>query len=173
MKRVKSWAALVLTVAAVGTLLLSRLAFLASEVVLLINLSPSAPRGMYRIIPTEKFQHGQMVAFRPPQKLLDQLGPREWLNPTYPFIKPIGALPGDTVCSDQKVLKINSQYTVDIAEHDSNGVRLPSFSGCQVVIPGTFVPISQYSQRSFDGRYFGAIETSRILGAAIPIFIWK
>ena len=172
MKRVRSWAALYLTGAAVGSLLLCRSAFLCFGPTLLLNLTPSLPKGVYKLEPVTDIKKGEIVAFRPPARVYRALGTRAWLNEEKLFIKPIGATTGDTVCNKGNVLLVNQDRELLVSHSDSQGQKLPRLEGCRTVGSREFLPISTHSPRSFDGRYFGPIPTSGIVGKATPLFTW-
>lgn len=172
MKQVRSWAALYLTGAAVGTLLLCRSAFFYFEPTLLLNLSSSLPKGVYRVTPIKTLTLGEIVAFKPPRRVYRTLGKRLWLNEKHLFIKPVGALSGDKVCQIKNYIVINRTQRLRIAKSDSQGQKLPTLTGCMTVPALFFLPISTYSVNSFDGRYFGPIHRDTIVGKATPVFTW-
>ena len=155
-----------------GSLLLCRSAFLYFGPTLLLNLTPSIPKGVYLVDPSNSLKKGEIVVFRPPMAVYRALGKRPWLNEEKFFIKPIAAVSGDEVCKLENSVVINQTTELSVLRTDSQGKLLPKFDGCKTIGAHEFLPISTYSSRSFDGRYFGPIPTSAILGKAIPVFTW-
>ena len=55
-------------------------------------------------------------------------------------------------------------------EHDSRGRPLPVWQGCRVVAEGDVFLMNWQSAASLDGRYFGTLPVSSILGRAEPLW---
>jgi len=55
-------------------------------------------------------------------------------------------------------------------EHDRSGRPLPIWQGCHVIADGEVFLMNWRSADSFDGRYFGALPTSAIIGTAVPLW---
>ena len=145
-------------------------AMIGSRIVL--NLTASAPRGLYRITPLTGLTPGKLVLFSLSTDTLTTFRDRSWFHPELPLLKPVGALPGDRVCMSDTSVTINGKRRGDIARVDSNSVPLPHARGCFFVDDGYFLPLSTYSDHSFDGRYFGEVSQSLIIGEATQIFTW-
>lgn len=136
---------------------------------LVINLSASMPRGIYRIVPFTTPERGLLIAFNVPEATLHELGERAWLKTDAPLIKPIAGLPGDSVCISDTDVQINGKAVGPVFATDFQGRPLPRFRGCFTVQARHVFPLSTFAERSFDARYFAAIAQHRIIGAAIPI----
>ena len=54
--------------------------------------------------------------------------------------------------------------------HESRGRRPPIWEGCHVIADGEVFLMNSQSADSFDGRYFGALPTSAIIGTAEPLW---
>ena len=54
--------------------------------------------------------------------------------------------------------------------HDSRGRALPVWQGCRVIADGAVFLMNWQSADSFDGRYFGVLPTSAIIGTAEPLW---
>jgi type IV secretory pathway protease TraF len=52
---------------------------------------------------------------------------------------------------------------------DRQGLPLPIIRECQSIPAKHFLPIATGLENSFDGRYFGAVDVSLIIGKAMPI----
>ena len=135
-----------------------------------INETPSMPRGVYWVSELDSLQRGESVLISFPEKLREFAATHRWLSPEKPLLKTVGALAGDTVCNDSGALTINGVIQGPIFGEDSEGRALPHIEGCIVIAPGTFLPLSRTSERSFDGRYFGPLSTQLISGRARLLF---
>ena len=169
---IKSYVALNLTFTIIALLVLCRIAFLYFSPVLLVNLTPSIPKGFYYISTEKKPKKGDFVAFHLPKKIRESLGGRSWLHPTYPFIKKIGAISKDLICREGNEITINTTQLFLASKKDSQELGLPTWSGCVEIKADFFLPIGQHSS-SFDGRYFGQISNKQIIGQATPLLTWQ
>lgn len=87
-----------------------------------------------------------------------------------PWIKTVEALPGDTVCVEQGRLTINAVAVVPVHEQTPHGHTVPLWkSGCYVIPPGHFLPLSTYHHLSYDGRYYGPVSLDRIVAKVKPL----
>lgn len=140
---------------------------------LLLNLTPSVPRGLYRLrAPTQPLTLGQLVVFPAPAPVASLLVTRGWLPPQVPLLKPLAALPGDTVCGTDDGLVINQRLVGTVATKDAQGRPLPRWRGCQQLAAGEVFPANLAHPQSFDGRYFGPIATSTLQQIAEPVWTW-
>jgi type IV secretory pathway protease TraF len=80
------------------------------------------------------------------------------------------ALPGQTVCRDQLAVTVDKIEMGAARVHDSRGRPLPTWQGCHVIADGEVFLMNWQSADSFDGRYFGALPTSSIIGTAEPLW---
>ena len=159
---IKSYAALKLMFVAVTILVVCRIAFLYFSPILLLNITPSMPKGFYYVSIREELKKGDFVAFRLPQEVRESLGARSWLHPRYPFIKTIGAVSRDFICRNSNQFSINEKQIFSVSKKDQQGQDLPVWSGCQTIKENYFVPIGQ-NAKSFDARYFGEISNKHII----------
>ncbi len=139
---------------------------------IVLSLSASMPRGFYLIVPVKALRRESAVAFPIPQTIYQALQGREWLKKDAPLLKPIGALPGDSVCVHDHEITINGMSRGAVFKSDYQGLPLPRLRGCFVVSPNAFFPLSTHTARSFDGRYFGEMSQSELIGEAVPILTW-
>ena len=168
----KKSVALILSISAVGILLL-----LVSFTISVdkhhyyLNLSESAPLGLYRVIHTSSLflKHGDMVVFSPPEWAEPLVYGRGWLPKGWPLLKYVGALEGDTYCVLVKDFFINGKYIGKVSTQDSQGLSLYPMRGCHTVEQNSFVPVSSHIPNSFDGRYMGAVSLSYVIGKAYPV----
>ncbi len=134
------------------------------------NASGSAPIGLYRLRPAGRLAVSQLVAVEPPGSLATFLADRRYLPRGIPLLKRVLALPGQTVCRDQLAVTVDKIEMGAAREHDRSGRPLPIWQGCRVIADGEVFLMNWRSADSFDGRYFGALPTSAIIGTAEPLW---
>ena len=132
------------------------------------NASPSVPTGLYWITNgTPKRGDIVLVELSEPYRTVaDQRG---YLPKNLPALKRVRALSGDEVCRIGRKIWINGA-TVSVAQlHDFHGLKLPEWSGCHTLKPGEIFLLTDHP-KSFDGRYFGPVDRSAIIGIAHPLW---
>ena len=135
---------------------------------LLYNPSESAPLGWYRVEPLKVISRGDLVVSNMPEAASRLAIQRSYLAPDIPVIKTVRALEGDTVCEVEGVLHINGRPTVRLLSEDSKARALPSpWKDCEQLQPGEVLLLSDRTPDSFDGRYFGPVRESDIIGRAV------
>ena len=87
-----------------------------------------------------------------------------------PMLKRVLALPGQTVCRDHLTITVDKISVGEARERDSRGRPLPVWQGCRVVADGEVFLMNWQSADSLDGRYFGVLPTSAIIGKAEPLW---
>jgi conjugative transfer signal peptidase TraF len=134
------------------------------------NASGSVPVGLYRLQPTGNLSVTQLVAVQSPEPLAAFLADRRYLPRGIPLLKRVLALPGQTVCRDQLAITVDKIEMGAARAHDRSGRPLPIWQGCHVIADGEVFLMNWRSADSFDGRYFGALPTSSIIGTAEPLW---
>lgn len=146
--------------------------------------TPSVPMGIWRSIPLQgALRRGQVVLVCPPDTSFFRFARKREYIPLgdcpggfHPFLKPIGALPGDTVVVSDAGLLVNGKLIQNSKQKstDRKGRHMPKFpSGTYTVEPGMFWFISNYHPDSFDSRYFGPLNISQIQGRAKPVLVFN
>ena len=137
---------------------------------LLINLSASAPPGVYAVHahPDRNYPTGTLIVLPVPDAFRKMVARRGWLKPGVPLIKTVGARSGDQVCWETH-LTVNDEDRGPILARDSAGRALPRPHGCARVPDGFFLPLSTRIPNSFDGRYIGVQPLAAIWGEARPV----
>ena len=130
------------------------------------NASKSVPIGLYRMHPTGRLAVAQLVAIEPPEPLATFLADRRYLPRGVPLLKRVLALSGQTVCRDQLVVTVDKIEMGAARVHDSRGRPLPVWQGCRVIADGEVFLMNWQSADSLDGRYFGVLPTTVIVGRA-------
>lgn len=134
------------------------------------NASESVPVGLYRLQPTRRLFVTELVAVKPPEPLATFLADSRYLPRGIPMLKRVLALPGQTVCRDYLTVAVDNTWVGDARERDSWGRPLPSWQGCRVIADGEVFLMNWQSADSLDGRYFGVLPTSAIVGRAEPLW---
>jgi len=65
------------------------------------------------------------------------------------------------------VITVDGERALD---RDSRGRVLPTWNGCRVLAVGEVFLMNWQSEDSFDGRYFGPLPASTIVGRADPLW---
>jgi conjugative transfer signal peptidase TraF len=136
-----------------------------------VSMTPSMARGLWRQS-DQPLKRGDVVIACPPATHVLQLGAdRGYLGggdcPTRyePLIKPIAAMPGDTVVvRSDGVIEVNGTALQNSRSLSRDGVGRPLPGvpppGTYAVASGQVWLISSYSPRSFDSRYLGPVPTA-------------
>ena len=136
--------------------------------ILLYNPSQSAPLGWYRIEAIDKISRGDLVVANLPTDASTLAAQRGYLPTGIPVIKTIAALDGDMVCEENGLLQINGLPTVQVLTADRAGRPLPaSWKPCRQLQSDEVLLLSDRTPDSFDGRYFGAVQKSDVIGRAV------
>jgi len=137
---------------------------------LLWNASASVPIGLYAVRRTLPLQVGELVVVKPPMPLARFLAARRYLPFGVPLIKHILALPGQTVCRVARAVTVDGAAMGEALERDRFDRALPDWQGCRVLGPGEVFLMNRTPPDSLDGRYFGPLPTTAIVGRADPIW---
>lgn len=133
------------------------------------NASASAPIGFYRIEPLPNPPHGALVAVTPPAPLARWLAERGYLGERVPLLKHVAAKPGQRVCRIGAVVSVDARPVVVARDRDGMGRPLPAWQGCRTLRAGELLMLNPDHADSMDGRYFGPLPASTVLGRATPI----
>lgn len=136
------------------------------------NASASVPEGLYRLRPAGALRVGELVAATPPEPLASFLAARRYLPRGALLLKPIAALPGQTVCRRGARISVDGARAGETLPRDRRGRPLPTWSGCRVVARGEVFLMNPTVRDSFDGRYFGALPATALVGRAAPVWLW-
>lgn len=137
------------------------------------NASASVPIGLYRLRPTENFHVTELVAVQPPEPLVSFLDLNGYLPVGVPMLKRILALPGQTVCRSGLTISVDDVAMGEARDRDGRARPLPRWEGCRVVGEGELFLMNWQSDDSLDGRYFGFLPASAVIGRALPVWTWE
>jgi conjugative transfer signal peptidase TraF len=138
---------------------------------LIWNASASVPIGLYAVHPAGTLRTGELLVVTPPEKLATFLDARHYLPKGIPLLKHVAALPGQTVCRTGDMISIDGITVSAALDRDHLGRSLPVWQGCRVIAAGEVFLMNRQSVASLDGRYFGPLPTTTIVGRADPIWI--
>jgi conjugative transfer signal peptidase TraF len=170
-RRRRRWRSLVI-VGAIGIAALG-ISLLAHPVPRLVfNGSASAPIGFYSVRSTEALSPGELVLARLPERARRLAADRGYLSADVPVVKHAAAFGGDLVCADSGIVVINDRVAARTLLMDREGRPLPAWHGCRVLAEGEVFLLNEGVRGSFDGRYFGPIERSAIIGRLVPLWTW-
>jgi conjugative transfer signal peptidase TraF len=134
------------------------------------NASNSVPVGLYLIQPTDRLFVTELVAVLPPEPTATLLEVGRFLPRGIPMLKRVLALPGQRVCREELTVTVDESFVGEARAHDRSGRPLPVWQGCHVVADGEVFLMNWQSPDSLDGRYFGVLPASAIVGEAEPLW---
>jgi len=137
------------------------------------NASASVPVGLYRLQATDQRYVTELVAVLPPEPLATFLVDGNYLPRGVPILKHVLAVPGQTVCRERLTVLVDAIAMGVARERDGRGRPLPIWQGCRVIAQGELFLMNWQSADSLDGRYFGPIPASAVIGRAHPVWIEK
>ena len=137
---------------------------------LLWNASASVAIGLYAVHRAGALHVGELLVVAPPEPLASFLDHRRYLPKGVPLLKRIVALPGQTVCRIQRTIFVDGAAIGDALGRDHLGRPLPVWQGCRLIAAGEVFLMNRQSPDSLDGRYFGPLPTTTIVGRADPLW---
>jgi conjugative transfer signal peptidase TraF len=163
-------------IAGIGLLALG---FISFALGLRVNTTKSIPVGLYRMTDTPVAK-GEYVIFCPPQSaLFDEAKRRGYIGPGFCqgdygyMMKRVAARGGDRVASSEEGITVNGNLlpaSVPL-KADKAGRIMPRHAFYDYTLgQSELLLMSDMSQTSFDGRYFGPAEIFQVKGVIRPIF---
>jgi conjugative transfer signal peptidase TraF len=134
------------------------------------NASKSVPIGLYQLQPAGRLAVTELVAVRPPEPLATFLDLNGYLPIGVPMLKRVLALPGQTVCRKGPTISVDAIDMGEALSRDIRGRPLPVWQGCRVVGADELFLMNWQSEDSLDGRYFGLVPHSSVIGKALPVW---
>ena len=139
---------------------------------IVIQLTPSMPRGVYWMTRGADITTGAIVVFKPPLSARKLIEERRWWNMSgvnYSLMKYIVAKNEDHVKVTDEAVFINGSFFGAVKHVDSEGLPLAPCKFDRVLSEDEYFVASTY-HNSFDSRYFGTIKREDIIGIATRIF---
>ncbi|MGX5805275.1 S26 family signal peptidase [Bradyrhizobium sp. Arg314] len=137
---------------------------------LIWNASASVPIGLYRVELGRALNVGDLAVIEPPEPLAGFLAERRYLPRGVPLLKRVLALGGDAVCRRGRAIIVGRVTYGFARERDSRGRPLPTWQGCRVIGAREVFLMNRGIADSFDGRYFGPLPTTAVVGRAVPVW---
>lgn len=137
---------------------------------LLWNATASAPIGFYAIEPTDRLIAPELVAVMPPEPLAAFMVQRGYIGDGVPLLKRVAGLPGQRVCRRGRGVTVDGVALGAALDRDRIGRDLPVWQGCRVIAPGELFLMNSGVRDSLDGRYFGPLPASAVVGRALPLW---
>lgn len=134
------------------------------------NASASVPIGFYTIAPADRIEVPNLVAVLPPEPVADFMVHRGYIARDVPLLKHVVGLPGQRVCRDGRAITVDAVPLGEARDRDSQGRDLPVWQGCRVIAEGEVFLMNLDVSDSLDGRYFGPLPASTVIGRATPLF---
>lgn len=137
---------------------------------LIWNATASAPIGLYMLVDERDVHRSDLVLATPPAAAQTLAARRGYLPMGVPLVKHVAALAGDRVCADVQTLSINGKTAAFRLHVDGAGRPLPAWRGCRILASSDVLLLNPAVSHSFDGRYFGPVSTTSILGKLVPLW---
>jgi conjugative transfer signal peptidase TraF len=137
---------------------------------LIWNATASAPIGFYSVEPTDRIEVPELVAVMPPEPLARFMVARGYVGRGVPLLKRVVGLPGQQVCRIGRAITVDGVTMGDALERDRIGRPLPVWQGCRIIAPGEIFLMNWEVRDSLDGRYFGPIPASTVIGRTLPLW---
>jgi len=138
---------------------------------LLWNATASVPIGLYRLHRIPRLSRGLLVAVRPPARIARLAATRGYLPIGTPLLKRVEGIEGDLVCRAGDTIFVDGKRLGDARASDRRGRPLPRWHGCAWLRAGDVFVMNATVRDSFDGRYFGILPASSIIGRATPVWL--
>ena len=162
-----AWKTLLTTLMAAGAVAVSGPSAHPS---LIWNASPSVPTGLYRVAPEPAPKLMDIVVVQPPAELVWFLAEGHYLPRGVPLLKHVAALGGSRVCRIGSVVSVDGVPFGNALARDHRGRPLPVWQGCVVLTGEEVFLMNPDRPDSLDGRYFGPLDRSTIVGRAEPVW---
>ncbi|OCJ70570.1 S26 family signal peptidase [Agrobacterium tumefaciens] len=137
---------------------------------LIWNASASTPIGLYSIAPARHLEVADLVAVRAPEPLAAFMVERGYIGRGVPLMKRVAGLPGQQVCRRDHAIAIDGMPMGDALDRDHLGRPLPVWQGCRRIGEDELFLMNWSVPDSLDGRYFGPLPTSTVIGRATPLW---
>ena len=158
----------VITTAAVSLIGVASIASFAPR--LIWNASASTPVGFYTIGDVGAVDATDLVAVDAPEPLATFLSDGGYLPRGVPLLKRVAAVPGQRVCRTGLAITVDGVPMGDALDRDRRGRPLPVWQGCRSVASGELFLMNWQVRDSLDGRYFGPLPASAVIGRATPLY---
>jgi conjugative transfer signal peptidase TraF len=142
---------------------------LRPRLLLVWNVSASAPVGLYVVHPGGMPARGDLVIVPTPATVRQLAAERRYLPVDVPLVKRVAAAGGDRICASGKLIWIDGREAAVRRRTDTVGRAMPWWRGCRTLGKGEIFLLGA-GPDSFDGRYFGITRRRDLLGRAVLIW---
>lgn len=153
-----------------GAVLVAAPGWIGHRPLFIWNASASVPTGLYSAEPTNRIGAADIAVVMPPEALASFLAERGYLPNGVPLLKHVLALGGATVCRQGSTIIVRGVTFGHALERDSRGRALPVWQGCRIIADDEVFLMNWDAADSFDGRYFGPLPLTSIIGRAVPLW---
>ena len=95
---------------------------------------------------------------------------RGYIGRGVPLLKRVLGLPGQRVCRSGATITVDNVEMGAALERDRMGRDLPVWQGCRIIRDGELFLMNWDIRDSLDGRYFGPVLASSVIGRALPLW---
>jgi conjugative transfer signal peptidase TraF len=159
-----------LTATALAVLTIGATSAIDAPTKLIWNATASAPIGFYTVEPAERIEVPELVAVMPPEPLARFMVERGYVGRGVPLLKRVLGLPGQRACRIGSTITVDGVEMGEALQRDRIGRDLPVWQGCRVIGDGEIFLMNWEVRDSLDGRYFGPIPASSVIGRALPLW---
>lgn len=137
---------------------------------LIWNASASVPIGIYFVQLPDGIEISDLAVVAPPEPVARFLEDGGYIPRGVPLMKRVLALPGQKVCRKNLIVTVDGIAMGTARKHDRSGRDLPIWQGCRTIARDEVFLMNGQSADSLDGRYFGPLPVSSIVGRATPLW---
>ena len=134
------------------------------------NASASVPLGLYIAAPAANIALGDLVLVRPPETLAAFLAERGYVARGVPLLKHVAALPPQVVCAEGTAIMVDGETVAHRRMADRLGRTLPTLHDCLRLEASEVFLLNPAEPDSLDGRYFGPLPATAVIGRATPLY---
>ena len=113
----------------------------------------------------------EWVAVAPPERLAHWLSTRGYLPEGVPLLKHVAAKAGQRTCRIGDAVSVDGRRVAIARARDGQGRPLPVWQGCRTLRSGELLLLNPAHPDSLDGRYFGPLPASAVIGRATPLYL--
>jgi conjugative transfer signal peptidase TraF len=136
------------------------------------QVSPSMPKGWYWHYRSSTIMRHEWIIFTPNEPYLNSLLQYHLIPNDGWLLKEVVGVPGDHVCVQQNQLSVNGQRLAALNTKIVNNPSIPKQAFCGTLSSDEYFVLGRFHPRSYDSRYFGVIQRSKIMGIAKPLLLY-
>ena len=157
--------------AGLGIVLIAAVTLIDPKPKLIWNATASAPMGLYWAEPLNNLKLETLLIIKPPRNVAYFMDARGYLPLGAVLLKRVVAIEGTEICRKSDQIFVAGKEIAQAKRIDGKGRLLPYWQGCRRLHSEEVFLVNSNVQDSLDGRYFGPLPKSSIIGLAYPIWI--